>query len=226
MLRVRELRHDQWVLVASSLTIVRRSASAVGRNPPLRCFPTAPRGAISSSGLDAYRVAMAARSHRGPSARDTLITQTLAYFKVDFAPAPTQPSWLRLAIATIVSIAGSLVADAVLVAVGTRVFPSSKGYVHFEFRDYARLTVIGVILGCLAWPIVTRISSDPRWLFFRMAIAVTLVLFLPDLWILMHGAPGKAVIVLICMHLAIAVVTYNAQVHIAPVGRGRAHRRH
>jgi hypothetical protein len=43
------------------------------------------------------------------------------------------------------------------------------------------------------------------------------VLWLPDLYILDLGQPGRAVAVLMCMHLAIALVTYNCLVHIAPV---------
>jgi Family of unknown function (DUF6069) len=102
------------------------------------------------------------------------------------------------------------------------VYPSTKGYVHFQFQDYAKLTIIGVIIACVAWPIVTRISSAPRWLFFRLAIVVTLVLLLPDLYILGTGQPAKAVGALVGMHLAIALVTYNALVRLAPVrSRGR-----
>jgi hypothetical protein len=56
-------------------------------------------------------------------------------------------------------------------------------------------------------------------------VLVTLVLFVPDFWILAHGAPGKAVLVLLAMHLAIALVTYNALVRMAPAGARRvAHR--
>ena len=76
----------------------------------------------------------------------------------------------------------------------------------------------------MAWPVVTRISSDPRWLFLRMAIAVTLVLWLPDVYILVLGQQPKAVAVLFVMHLAIAVVTGNCLVHLArtkPVARDR-----
>ena len=119
--------------------------------------------------------------------------------------------------ATIVSIVGSLAADAALVAIGTAVFPSTRGYVHFQFHDYARLTVIGVVIACLAWPVVTRISSAPRWLFFRLAILVTLALWLPDLYILVRGQPPEAVAVLMSMHLAIALITYNCLVHRAKV---------
>jgi hypothetical protein len=97
--------------------------------------------------------------------------------------------------------------------------------VHFQFSDYAKLTVIGVIIACAAWPVVTRMSSEPRWLFFRMAIGVTLVLWLPDIYILYRGQPGDAVAVLFLMHLAIAVVTYNLLVHLAPTGPAPGHRR-
>jgi hypothetical protein len=105
-----------------------------------------------------------------------------------------------------------------LVKIGTAVFPSIKGFVHFQFHDYAKLTIIGVVIACAAWPVTTRITSDPRWVFFRMAIVVTLVLWLPDIYILVNGQPPKAVGVLMVMHLVIALVTYNALVHLAPTG--------
>jgi hypothetical protein len=150
----------------------------------------------------------------------SILQRSLGLVKVDFSPKHVQPSWGRVGVASGVSIAGSLLVDALLVAIGQALFPSTKGYGHFQFHDYARLTIVGVIIACLAWPIVTRISSAPRWLFFRMAILVTLVLWLPDLYILFNGAPGKAVAVLVVMHLAIALVTYSALVHIARIRTG------
>ena len=146
-----------------------------------------------------------------------MLNQLASLAHLDFSPRHRQPSALRVLLATIASIAGSLAADAVLVVIGEAVFPSTKGFAHFQFSDYAKLTVVGVIIACVAWPIVTRISSAPRWLFFRLAILVTLVLWLPDLYILYKGESAKAVAVLMVMHLAIAVVTYNLLVHIAPV---------
>ena len=137
--------------------------------------------------------------------------------RVDFAPSHRQPSGARVLLALAVSIAGSLAADAILVVIGTTLFPSTKGYVHFQFSDYAKLTVIGVVIACLAWPVVTRISSAPRWLFLRLAVLVTVVLWLPDLYLLDLGQPGSAVAVLMVMHLAIALVTYDSLVHIARV---------
>ena len=143
--------------------------------------------------------------------------------RVDFSARHRQPSAGRVLLATIASIAGSLAADAILVGIGKAVFPGTKGFAHFQFSDYAKLTVIGVTIACVAWPIVTRISSAPRWLFFRLAILVTLVLLLPDLYILHMGEPAEGVFVLMAMHVAIGLVTYNLLVRLAPVrpaGRG------
>ncbi|HUB70485.1 MAG TPA: DUF6069 family protein [Acidimicrobiales bacterium] len=153
--------------------------------------------------------------------RSALVPKWLVYpwlvalTKVDFTPRREQPGWTRTAVATIVSLAGSLLADALLAKLGTSVFPSTKGYVHFQFHDYARLTVIGVLIACAAWPVMTRVTSLARPAFFRAAVLVTLALWLPDLYILAKGQPAKAVAVLMVMHLAIALITYNALVGIA-----------
>lgn len=146
-----------------------------------------------------------------------MLKQAMSLAHLDFAPEHQQPSGARVVLATLVAIAGSLLADAIVVVIAQAVVPGTKGYVHFQFADYAKLTVIGVIIACVAWPVTTRITSMPRWMFFRMAILVTVVLWLPDLYILMLGQPGNAVAALLVMHLAIALVTYNALVHLAPV---------
>lgn len=143
-------------------------------------------------------------------------------FRVDFSPSHRMPALSRGIVATVLAVAGSLIADALLVWVGTALFPATRGYEHFQFADYAQLTIIGVLIACIAWPITTRISTSPRWLFTRMAYAVTLVLLLPDVWLLIQRQPGRAVGVLIVMHLAIAVVTYLALTRLAPERRDMA----
>jgi len=150
-----------------------------------------------------------------PALADRLLT----WARVDFSPDHRQPSWGRVALATVLSVALSLAADAALVVMGEHLWPATKGYSHFQFADYSKLTIIGVLIACAAWPIVTRISSAPRWLFFRLAILVTLVLLLPDLWILHQGQSAQGVAVLMVMHVAIALITYNLLVHGAPVRR-------
>lgn len=71
------------------------------------------------------------------------------------------------------------------------------------------------MIACPAWPVVARISSQPRWLFFRRAILVTLALWLPDPCILARGQQAEPVTVLMIMRLAIALITYNCLVHQA-----------
>jgi Family of unknown function (DUF6069) len=154
-----------------------------------------------------------------------MLTALASIARIDFHPPHAQPKAFRVALATVAAIAGSLIADALLVVIGQALFPATRGYAHFQFQDYAKLTVIGVVIACVAWPVVTRISSDPRWLFFRMAILVTVVLLLPDVYILYCGQPADAVAVLMVMHLAIALVTYNFLVHMAPVGSRSRHAR-
>jgi hypothetical protein len=158
-----------------------------------------------------------------------MLRQTAPLVRLDFAPHHRQPSAARVVLATIASIAGSLAADAMLVAIGEAIFPATKSYVHFQFSDeYGKLTVIGVIIACAGWPVVTRVSSQPRWLFLRLAVLTTLILWLPDLYILYLGEPAHAVAILMVMHLAIAVVTYNLLVRLAPAraaSRPAAHRR-
>lgn len=154
--------------------------------------------------------------HGESAAEPGLAAKAVSVARLDLSPAHGQPTAVRVVAATVASIAGSLAADALLVVIGVALFPATKGYVHFRFSDYAKLTVIGVIIACIAWPIATRMTSAPRWLFFRLAILVTLVLLVPDVYILYLGQPVAAVAVLMVMHVAIALVTYNLLVRLAP----------
>lgn len=147
----------------------------------------------------------------------------LRRFRIDFNPK-TPPPLLSVVVASVVAIVGSLAADSVLVSIGVSVYPQTTSYSHFQFSDYSKLTIIGVLIACAGWPIVARISSQPKWLFLRAAVAVTLVLFLPDVAIWYFGQSGQAVFVLVWMHIAIAVVTYFSLILLAPV-HGRHVRR-
>jgi len=137
--------------------------------------------------------------------------------RVDLSPRHRPPNLAAVGIATVASLVLCLLADWLLARLAVAVFPADKGYVHFQFSDYAKLTIIGVIIACIAWPIVARVTSDSRWAFFRLAILVTIVLLLPDLYIWLNGQPWHAVLFLAFMHLAIALITYNLLVHVAPV---------
>ena len=71
--------------------------------------------------------------------QDSILSSAMTAVRLDFAPKHQQPSAVRILLATVVSILGSLAADAILVAIGTRIFPSTHSYVHFRFADYAEI---------------------------------------------------------------------------------------
>jgi hypothetical protein len=80
--------------------------------------------------------------------RSNFIGRHLVPLRLDFPQLSVGP--IRLVLATAVAIAGSLAADALLVAIGRAVFPRTKDYEHYAFGDYAKLTIIGVAIACLA----------------------------------------------------------------------------
>ena len=145
-----------------------------------------------------------------------VVGRALTLARVELSPHHRMPHPTAIATSTLLSVGLCLLADALLAKAGTALFPSTRGYVHFQFADYAKLTVIGVVIACLAWPVVVRLSSEPRWVFTRLAVLVTVILLLPDLYIWLTGQPGRAVLVLVAMHLAIALITYNVLVRVAP----------
>jgi hypothetical protein len=147
----------------------------------------------------------------------TMMDRARSLTRFEPAPAHRPPRASLVVLATALSVALCLLADRLLVLAGTAVFPSTKGYVHFQFGDYAKLTIIGIVVAGVGWPIVARLTSEPRWVYCRLAIAVTAVLLLPDLYIWHRGQPVRAVLVLVAMHLAIGLITYNLVVRLAPV---------
>lgn len=138
--------------------------------------------------------------------------------RLDLAPAHRQPSTPLVVVATLAALVASIGVDELAVHVATSMFPTTRHFSHFRFADYATLTVVGVLLACVAWPAVTRLSSAPRWLFFRLAVVAMLALWIPDGWLLLRGETAKGVAVLMVMHLLIALVTYNLLVHVAGIG--------
>lgn len=159
------------------------------------------------------------------------IERALSLMKIDLNTARMRVSLPLAAVATLCAVTGSLLADGLLVGIGTHIFPSTAGYVHFQFSDFAKLTILGVLFACGGWPVVSFFSPTPRWLYARLAVLGTLVLYLPDLDIMATGQPLKAVAILMVMHLAVILVTYFAMTRIAPAADqeksvAMAHRAH
>lgn len=138
------------------------------------------------------------------------------YFRIDLPGLRMQPRAGRFVVATLVAVVGSVAACAVLAWIGMLVFPETRGYEHFQFADYTKLTVIGVVIACLGWLAAAAVSSQARRLYLWAAVIVTVLSFAPDWWILIHGQSPAGVFMLAVMHVAVAVVTYLAVVWIAP----------
>ncbi|MGH2718645.1 MAG: hypothetical protein ACRDJU_08715, partial [Actinomycetota bacterium] len=66
-----------------------------------------------------------------------LAKRAMALARIELPPRHRPPKGAAVAVATLAAIAGSLVADTVLVAIGQALFPSTRGYAHFQFPDYA-----------------------------------------------------------------------------------------
>jgi len=105
---------------------------------------------------------------------------------------------------------------------------------HVDGRGLFRQGVNPCVLGCVGAPVVVYRAALPEppdqfhCLFEQLHSHIqrrpavsqdVLCLWLPDLWILVHGEPQRGVGVLMPMHLAIAFITYNALVRTAPVPR-------
>lgn len=135
--------------------------------------------------------------------------------RLDLQPAvPPRP--IRLLVATIVSLVLSLGLSALAVHVARVEFPSTRHFSHFLAADYGTLTVVGVLLAAGAWAVLVRVSSAARWLFFRLAVISTFVLWIPDVVLLGLGQTPAGVATLMVMHLLIALATYNVLVRSAP----------
>jgi hypothetical protein len=139
-----------------------------------------------------------------------------ALLHLDVPWGSAQPRLWRWIVATIVAVALSIAACAALAAIGIALVPSTAGYEHYQFEDYARLTIIGVLGASVGWPLATLLTTRARRLYLWLAIIVTVISFAPDAWILRGGQPAPAVADLAVMHVAVAVVTYLAMVLIAP----------
>ena len=138
------------------------------------------------------------------------------FARLDLPRGTAQPSLARVLVATVVAVAGSMLACWLLAAAAVHLDPSLQGYDHFKFADYAKLGIPGVVVACAAWPVVTWFSSRARRIFLLLAVLVTVASFAPDLWIGIHGQPAAGVWTLVLMHVALLVVTYPALVLIAP----------
>jgi len=143
--------------------------------------------------------------------------KTFVRLRIGVPALSAPPSALRVSVASVLSVVASVAANAAIVRWATSEFPSTKNYSHFRFVDYATLTAVGVVAASCAWFVTTRVTTAPRWFFFRLAVLVMLVLWIPDVYLFIHHEPTSSVFFLMLMHLVVAQITYSALVYLAPV---------
>lgn len=142
-----------------------------------------------------------------------------AFLRFDLPRGSAQPRAWRWIVATMVSVAFSLAVCLVVARVASALDPALAGYGHFQFSDYSRLTILGVLGACIGWPIVCWLTTSAARFYLWAAIAVVLVSLAPDLWIWHLGQPAGGVLALMVMHIGLGIVTYPAMVLIAPQRR-------
>ncbi len=99
-------------------------------------------------------------------------------------------------------------------ALGSAAF-NHAGFGPFHASAWVPLTLLGVVGATIGWGILVRMTSQPKWFVLRAAVAVTIVLLVPD-FALLHNNPTGPVCTLMAMHVAIAVVTTWALLRFAP----------
>jgi Family of unknown function (DUF6069) len=139
-----------------------------------------------------------------------------AILRLDLPRGTAQPRAWRWVLGTIVAVGASLLACFGLAHLAVAIDPALSGYGHFQFSDYSKLTIIGVVVACAGWPILAWLTTRAGWLYLWSAIIVTVVSLAPDLWILHLGQPMGGVFTLVLMHFALAIITFPAMVLIAP----------
>jgi hypothetical protein len=149
-------------------------------------------------------------------ANHTLKNRLLLWLRIDLRAPKTAPSNVRTALCGVVAALLSLGVNALLVKLGETWESSLHHFSHFRFVEYSILTVVGVAVASVAWSVTNRSTQSPRWLFFRMAIVVVVLAWIPDLWLLARHEPVRGVAILALMHVAVALLTYNILVYGAP----------
>lgn len=136
--------------------------------------------------------------------------------RLNLRPAVVQPSFARTGLGILVGVLLSLLVNWLIVRAAIAVLPDLGAFPHFQPSDYGRLTVLGSLIACVGWPILTRLSSSPGWIYGWIAALGTLVLWLPDvyIWAVLHE-PGPAVLVLAAMHVSVVLVSCVCMVLIA-----------
>ncbi|MEO6082370.1 MAG: DUF6069 family protein [Umezawaea sp.] len=135
----------------------------------------------------------------------------------------------RPAVASGGAVVGIILAALACVAVNSAIavlasaaLPDGGVRMGLQLREYAPLTVVGILLGTLAWYAIRGRARKPRTVLRILVPVALLVSFVPDFGILNAGATLLNSLALIAMHLVVAAITLPTLIRVAPLPPERA----
>ena len=132
------------------------------------------------------------------------------------APQRTASSASRYPLASAIAVAavGAAVVNSLIAAVARGPLGASPDFQPLTAPVFLMWTVVGTVVGALAWRLITRRSAHPARLLGRLVPTVVLVSLIPDVLLLttdaMPGTSVAAVLALMAMHVATAAVAVPA----------------
>ena len=130
-----------------------------------------------------------------------------------------------LATAVVAAVAGSTVLNTVIAAIA-HAAGASHSFRPLQIGTYTALTVVGVLIGALAWNGVRTRSARPATILRRLVPTVLALSFIPDIVVGVsksqpHTTWG-AVAALMCMHLVVGAVSIAVFTTLLPVRLGES----
>lgn len=115
----------------------------------------------------------------------------------------------RLALATAVTVTGSVISVLVVRAVAVNVVTVPAAFTPLKLASVVMLTVLGVLAAAGACRLLNTVSRQPIRTFWRVAPVALAVSFIPDIAIwaghaYSHTATASTVLPLMIMHMAVA----------------------
>ena len=125
----------------------------------------------------------------------------------------------RAAIGLTLAALASVALNSVIAALALAALPDEGFRKGLDLREYAPLTVAGILLGTLGWHLVRRKARDPRAVLRILVPVVVVVSFVPDFGILAAGATMLNSLALVAMHLVVAGITVPTLARVLPLPR-------
>lgn len=122
---------------------------------------------------------------------------------------PDRVSLKRLLWAGPLAIAAAIVANGLLRTLALAVLDIPADFMPLQTPAFVGLTFIGLLGAVITFAIIGRLSRRPVRTFQIVALIVLLLSFLPDIGLLVTGAPGATlpgILVLMLMHVIAAAI--------------------